>query len=62
MMEEDLKCTILALPETRLNSEIKDAEILTEGFHLYRVDRDNKKQGGVALYLRNYVAAETIEL
>ena len=62
MMEVELKCNILALTETHLNSEIKDAEIQMEGFQLYRVDRKNRKQGGVALYLRNDIAAETIEI
>ena len=62
MMEEDLKCNILALTETHLHCEIKDAEIQMEGFQLYRVDRENRQRGGVALYLRNDIAAETIEL
>ena len=33
-----------------------------EGFQLYRADRDQRQKGGVALYLRADIAAETIEL
>ena len=62
MMKKELNGTKLAITETHLDSSLYDAEISMEGLQLSRADRDLWKNGGVALYLRTDIAAETIEL
>ena len=42
----------IALTETHLHSEVKDAEIQIENYFPFRVERDGKKGGGVMLYVR----------
>ena len=49
---------ITALTETHLNSNILDAEVSMDGYQIIRADRGlNRKKGGVALYIRNDIAA-----
>ena len=48
---EDPMC--IALTETHLHSEVKDADIEIENYSPFRVERDGKKCGGVILYIRN---------
>ena len=48
MMEEELNCRNLSLTETHSNASTYDAEIVIEGFPLYRADRDQMLKGGVA--------------
>lgn len=43
---------IIALNETRLESNIPDNEINIDGYDLYRNDR-NREGGGVAIYINN---------
>ena len=51
---------MLALTETHLSPSICDAEVHMEGFHIYRADREGgRAKGGVAIYLRNDLAADT---
>ena len=51
---------MLALTETHLNPRICNAEVYIEGFHIYRADREGDgPNGGVAIYLRNDLAADT---
>ena len=40
----------IALTETHLHSDVKDAEIQIENYSPFRVERDGKKCGGVILY------------
>ena len=63
MMTLQLNSIMLAVTETHLKQEICDAEIHMEGFDLYRADRDcSRPKGGVAIYLRNEISAETTKL
>ena len=43
----------IALTETWLSEDIKDAEITIENFDIFRADRVNRSRGGAALYLRS---------
>ncbi|XP_076045873.1 uncharacterized protein LOC143028125 [Oratosquilla oratoria] len=49
----------IALTETHLNDAILDAEINIQNFTLFRADRVDRSHGGVALYLREDLAANT---
>ena len=42
---------ILAINETKIDTDIDDQEILIDGYHVERLDR-NKFGGGVAIYVR----------
>ena len=60
MMSEETNSFMLALTETHLSPSICDAEVYMEGFHIYRADREGgRAKGGVAIYLRNDLAADT---
>ena len=44
---------LIAITESHLRDEILDAEIVLDGFHLYRSDRANEiRKGGVIVYVR----------
>ena len=43
----------ILLTETWLNSDTLDAELLIEGFTLFRGDREGRVRGGSAIYLLN---------
>ena len=49
----DEKIDILALSETWINSSTTNAEIKIQEYNIYRLDRKNKKGGGVCIYVRN---------
>ena len=49
----------LALTETHLNTTIMDAEIHFAGYTIYRADREHRSHGGVAIYLKDSLAATT---
>ena len=51
------KLSFIALTETHLNNEVLDAEINMENYKLFRTDRENRTHGGVAIYLRQELAA-----
>ena len=61
-MTEELNSMMLIVTETHLNSEISDAEVNMEGFLLYRADREGRKCGGVAIYLRKDIAKYTVKV
>ena len=44
---------IIALTESHLNEEIRDAEISIKGYEAYRSDRVEYKNGGVIVYVRS---------
>ena len=49
------KFDVFTVSETWLDNSVTDLEIEVPGYDLYRVDRENKKGGGVCAYvLRNY--------
>ena len=53
----------VALTETQLNEEIYDAEICMDGYTIFRADRTlGRSKGGVAIYVRDDLASETIVL
>lgn len=47
----DNKFDIFCMSETWLDSSVSNLEIETQGYNLYRVDRENKKGGGVCVYV-----------
>ena len=51
--------TFLALTETHLGDNILDAEINIANYTLYRTDRLERSHGGIAIYLREELAANT---
>ena len=62
MMTESYNSAILAVTETHLDSDIKDAEINMDGFQLFRADRVGRKHGGVAIYVREDLAVNSVKL
>ena len=49
------KFDVFTVSETWLNNSVTDLKIEVPGYDLYRVDRENKKGGGICAYvLRNY--------
>jgi hypothetical protein len=54
---------MLALTESHLREDIQDGEIEMKGFQHYRADRkEGRRNGGVIVYLRNFLAAKTVPL
>ena len=51
VLAEQHEPDILAINETKIDTDIDDHEILTDGYHVERLDR-NKFGGGVAIYMR----------
>ena len=50
---------VLAMTESHLRSDIKDAEVQIGGFQVYRADRaENRRKGGVVAYVRDDYASE----
>ena len=52
-MAEENYAGLIMLTESPLTKEIRDAEVQIRGFDLYRADRSNFKNGGVALYVKS---------
>ena len=53
---------ILCITESHLNSDIKDAEIKLENYHIFRKDRDNgKKFGGSCIFVHNSIDAVMLD-
>ena len=49
------KFDIFTISETWLDNSVTDVELEVPGYKLYRVDRENKKGGGICVYvLQNY--------
>ena len=48
----------IALTETWLKPEILSAEVQIPGMQLYRADREGRKHGGCALYVRNDLTSQ----
>ncbi|XP_076045726.1 uncharacterized protein LOC143027968 [Oratosquilla oratoria] len=44
---------IIALTETHLSVDVRDAEIQLENYTIYRTDRKNRSHGGTIIYLRD---------
>ena len=51
VLAEEHEPDILAINETKIDTDIDDHEILIDGYHVERVDR-NKFGGGIAIYMR----------
>ncbi len=57
---QEEKALILALTESHLNDDIRDAEIMIDNYTIFRTDRSNhRKKGGVISYIHNQVASNT---
>ena len=52
-MLEIKKSYCIFLTETWLNKDIEDAEILIEGYTIFRSDRIDRTRGGAAIYIKN---------
>ena len=50
-----------AITETHLSSDHFDAEVQINNYEIYRADRKDKRQGGVAIYIHNSITANTVE-
>ena len=51
VLAEQHEPDILAINETKIDTDIDDQEILIDGYHVERLDR-NKFGGGVVIYMR----------
>lgn len=51
--------SFLALTETHLNENILNTEIAMQFFTLFTADRKDRSHGGIAIYLREELAANT---
>ena len=57
----DEKLDILTLSETWLNSSTTNAEVKIQKYNIYRLDRKQKKGGGVCIYVRNDLIKDSFE-
>ena len=48
----EMNAGVIMLTESHLNKDIIDAEVKISGFDIYRTDRINFKNGGVAIFIR----------
>ena len=53
------KLPLIALTETHLHSDIKDAEVQIQDYELFRTDRKGRSHGGVAIYLEKILAVNS---
>lgn len=51
---------MVALSETRLNSEVEDYEVSVPEYSIVRCDAENRNTGGVVMYIRDDVRYEVI--
>lgn len=59
-MAQTEKAVIISLTETHLKEDINDAEVQIPNYQLFRTDRQaDRKKGGVATYVSNFLAAQT---
>ncbi len=49
----DLLPDVISITETWLSEQIDNRELTIPGFRLFRKDRDNRKGGGVATFIKN---------
>ena len=56
------KPEIIFITESHLNDEIENKEIAIPDYSIYRSDRVNRKQGGVAMYLREPLMIEELTI
>ena len=49
----------IALTETHLRGEVKDAEVNIKNYTPFRADRDGRSHGGAIIYVRNDLSLET---
>lgn len=52
----------IALTETHLKSDVKEAEISITKYTPFRVDRETRSHGGVIVYIRNDLATDTKQI
>ena len=53
---------VLAITETHLNESIDDSELYIDGYCLWRLDRRDRKGGGVAFYVKQNIDGEIIPI
>lgn len=56
----DISPDVIAVTETWLHPGITDSEILVAGYSVYRLDRQENRGGGVALWVRTSFTCKTI--
>ena len=54
------KLDVFAITETHLNESIGNSELFIDGYCLWRLDRRDKKGGGVAFYVKRNMDCEII--
>ena len=52
---------IIILSETWLNKSVKNAEVEIEGYKIFRLDRKDKRGGGVCAYIRSPLKAQILK-
>ena len=52
---------IIILSETWLNKSVKSAEVEIEGYKIFRLDRNDKRGGGVCAYIRSPLKAQILK-
>lgn len=57
-LAEEVDPMFIALTETHLRGEVKEAEISITNYSPYRVDRETRSHGGVITYIRNDLAED----
>ena len=54
------KLDVFAITETHLNESIDNSELFIDGYCLWRLDRRDKKGGGVAVYVKRNIDCEIV--
>ncbi len=62
MLIEKTDCDIVAVTETWINASVPPSLYEVPGYTLIRVDRKNKRGGGVAIYIKNYFQFKKINI
>ena len=61
-MVDDIKPHIIGITESRVKSDITDAELGLEGYVMFRKDSVGRRGGGVLLYIKETIPAYEVQL
>ena len=59
IMVDEIKPHIIGITESLANNDITDAELGLEGYVMFRKDRMGKRRGGVLLYIKETIPADS---
>ena len=62
IMVDDIKPHIIGITESWANNDITDAELVLEGYAMFRKDRMGRRRGGVLLYIKDTIPAYEVQL